>query len=383
MFKISKEDAQKIIHTMRSGTAPYPYAESIICGREREIAEFRYQLDLLDNGSGSFKFICGDYGIGKSLLLNAYKRIALQEDYVVASFQINNGFRLNKIEDLYYAIMHNLSIKNHPHIKASFEDIFDLWVENLHNAPSAELKRYEINAVCEALTKYNANFARAFLSYMRGRIQNNQEMTAISGAWLTGERNIPYELKAKYGFTGSVDKANTLDFLKAFVRLITLLEYKGLIVFIDELNLVLDERSDIRQVSYNTLKHLIDLTTSGETPKVMFVLSGTEELLKNKEKGILSNTPLAQRLNYQSFESLNANRGHQNIMPIKTLNAEALLDLTKTILHLYTQVHPRLVTIDAHMLYADIAGKLDKSQWATRHFVIKITEALDLLATLE
>ena len=381
MFKISKEEAKKIIHTMRSGAAPYPYAESIICGRDQEIAEFRYQLDLLENGTGSFKLICGDYGIGKSLLLNAYKRIALQEDYVVASFQINNGFRLNKIEDLYYAIMHSLSIKGHVHTKASFEDIFDIWVDNLQNAPNAELKRYEISAVCEALTKFNANFARAFLSYMRGRIQNNNEMTTVSGAWLTGERNIPYQLKAKYGFTGSVDKANTLDFLKAFVKLITLLEYKGLIVFIDELNLVLDERSDIRQVSYNTLKHLIDLTTSGETPKVMFLLSGTDALLKNVEKGILSNTPLAQRLNFQSFESLNTNSYHQNIMPIRTLNAQSLLDLTNTILHLYIQVHPKLATVDAHMLYADVANKLDKTEKATRHFVIKTTEVLDSLVT--
>ena len=230
ILRLTNDEALKMINTLRSGTSPIHHADAWVIGRDQELENYRKSLNLLAKGTGNVKLVTGDYGMGKSLLINAYKQIALNEDYVIASFQVNNGFRLNKLEDLYYAIMHNLFLKHKPEHKVSFEDIFDIWVENLQNAPHSDRKRFEVNTVCQELSKYNMNFARAFLIFMRGRIQRNQEMIHVSSAWLTGERNIPYELKQKYDLVGAVDKTNTLDFLKAFTKLITLLDYKGLIV---------------------------------------------------------------------------------------------------------------------------------------------------------
>ncbi|HAS74126.1 MAG TPA: hypothetical protein DCS67_08290 [Clostridiales bacterium UBA8960] len=376
-MRLSNEEAQKLIHTLRSGTSPLYQSNAFICGREKELDEYHHCLKLLDKGNGLVKLITGQYGMGKSLLVNAFKQIALNEDFIVSSFQINNGFRLNKIEDLYYAIMHNLTLKDNRYAKSSFEDIFELWVENLQGAPYADRKRYEVNTVCQELSRYNMNFARAFLTFMRGRIQRNQEMTNVASAWLTGEHHIPFELKQKYNLSGAVDKTSTLDFLKAFVKLITLLDYKGLVVFIDEIDLVLGDRSDFRQNAYNNLKHLIDMTSTGEMTKIMFVFSGTDQILTNTEKGILSNTPLAQRLNFDSVEALEQNSTHQTIMPLSSLNANELIELTRRIVRIYRQNAPLPETLDDLSLYAQIVKSINESTFATRTYVTKLIERLD------
>lgn len=376
-MRLTNEDAQKLIHTLRSGTAPVYQSDAFICGRETELETYHNCLKRLEKGHGIVKLVVGEYGVGKSLLISAFKQMALNEDFVVSSFQINNGFRLNKIDDLYYAIMHNLSLKDRRYSKSSFEDIFNLWVENLQSAPYLDRKRYEVNTVCQALSKFNMNFARAFLVFMRGRIQRNQEMTGVASAWLTGEHNIPYDLKSKYGLSGAIGKMDTLDFLKAFVKLITLLDYKGLVIFIDEIDLVLGDRSDHRQNAYNNLKHLIDMTSTGEMSNIMFVFSGTEEIITNKEKGILSNMPLAQRLNLGSNESISNGSIHQTIMPLSTLKPEELIELTRRIVRIYRQNAPLPEALDEIDLYSQIIKSSTESSFTTRIFVTKLIDRLD------
>lgn len=380
LLRLTNDEALKMINTLRNGTSPVNHADAWIVGREQELENYHKSLNLLAKGTGNVKLVTGDYGIGKSLLINAYKQIALNEDYVIASFQVNNGFRLNKLEDLYYAIMHNLFLKHIPDQKVSFEDIFDIWVENLQNAPHSDRKRFEVNTVCQELSKYNMNFARAFLIFMRGRIQRNQEMIHVSTAWLTGERNLPYDLKQKYDLVGAVDKTNTLDFLKAFTKLITLLDYKGLIVFIDEIDLVINDRSDLRQTAYNNLKHLIDLSTSGEMNRLLFIFSGASEIITHPEKGLLTNTALAQRLNLSHKNNLDA-----AVIQLSPIGTPALLTLTQNILKLYRQNHTLPNTLDYKSVYESVLEHLGEVPSVTRTYITALIAYLDTLshATLE
>lgn len=379
-MRISNEDALKLINSLRNGTSPVYHSEALSTGREAELEAFREALERLHEGSGLVRLITGAFGAGKSFLVQNFKDAALKEDFIIASFQLNNGFRLNKLDDLYYAIMHHLYLKDKPNTKVSFDDIFDLWVHNLQNAPHADRKRYEVNTVCQELSKYNMNFARAFLSFMRGRIQRNQEMMSVACAWLTGERHIPVELKQKYELVGAVDKTNTIDFLKAFIKLITLLDYSGLVVFIDEVDLVLNDRSDIRQTAYNNFKHLVDLATSGEMSNVMFVFSGNETLITDEQKGILSNTPLSQRLNLTQ-DCVDLNQKHQTVIHVNPLDSDALIRLTDKILKLYRQCYALPEFCTSEHAYAYVSSQMTAEDAATRHYVIALTAYLDALKT--
>ena len=373
ILKTQANDASKIINALRNGVPPVGLTDHLIFGRQRELDEFKRCFSALKNGESIVKIITGEYGAGKSHLVNAVKNLALKEDYIIASFQVNDGFRLNKIDDLYYAIMHNLYMKDAHSEKTSFNEIFNLWIENLQTAPFPNRKRVEINAVCQELSKYNMNFARAFLMFMRGRIQRNQEMQNVTTAWLTGEKNIPYELKHKYDLIGHVDKANTLDFLKAFSKLINLLGYNGLIIFIDELDQVISDRRDHRTLAYNNLKHLIDLTTSGEMPHSMFVFSGTPDLVTDSEKGFMSLESLAQRLNLPLDPTQLDQR--QTLIHLDRLSEEALLSLANKLLELYRIQEEPISELPSPQRLMD---QIDVSTLkTTRHFVTKAIQYLD------
>lgn len=373
VLKRTVQDSEKLIHALRNGTVPIQHANCILSGRKAEIDEFNRCLDLIKGETGQVKMILGDYGVGKTFLLNTYKQLALSQDYIVASFQINNGFRANKIDDLYYAIMHNLTIKQIPDKKISFDDIFNIWVHNIQHSPIPNQARYEINAVCTELSKFNQNYARAFLSFMRGRIQKNHEMTQVTSAWLSGEKNIPYALKEKYNLVGHVEKSNVIDFLRAFIKLATLLDYKGLIVFIDEVDMVLHERSDLRQTAYNNIKHLIDLATSGEMPRVFFVFSGTTRCVSDEEKGLKSNPALAQRLNLTTEKQENQNP----VTLLRRLEEDDLIDLTHKVMHIYNHYRALPRSIDGDALYAKVVDELSSESYVTRQFVTTLIHQLD------
>ncbi|MBF4695216.1 BREX system ATP-binding domain-containing protein [Fusibacter ferrireducens] len=366
-------EASKIINALRNGVAPVGLTENLIFGRQRELTEFNRCFSALKNGESIVKIITGEYGAGKSHLVHAIKNLALQGDYIIASFQVNGGFRLNKMDDLYYAIMHNLYMKGAHFEKTSFNEIFDLWIENLQTAPFPNQKRVEINTVCQEISKYNMNFARAFLMFMRGRIQRNQEMQNVTTSWLTGEKNIPFELKQKYDLIGHVDKTNTLDFLKAFSKLIHLLGYNGLIVFIDELDQIISERRDYRALAYNNLKHLIDLSASGEMAHSMFVFSGTPNLLSDYEKGFMSLEALSQRLNLPLDPDVSDPR--QTVIHLERISEDAILSLVHQLIELYQiQDEP----LDKMPSPQDVLRTIDASNLkTTRHVVTKAVQYLD------
>lgn len=375
-LKLSSKDSLNLINALRNGTSPIRYTESILSGRGAEVQEFLRCLNVIKQNTGQIKVILGDYGVGKTFLLRTYKRLAAQNDYLISSFALSDGLRINKTEDLYYALMHNLSIKNH---QTSFEHLFNLWVDNMKHCPNPNQSRRELQMVCESLAQYNQNYARVFTNFIRARIQNDLEMTQVTSAWLSGELGLPHALKEKYEIVGQIGKQDAIDNLKAFIKLITLLDYKGLVVFIDELDWILDARSDIRTAAYQNIKQLIDLTTSGEIGHLLIVFSGTPELVRNREKGFHCNPALAQRLNLTTFD------WHQQtplslmrpVFEVKALSSGALMELTHKVYRLYKSTYaiPQAITPDA--LYQEIATKFESNAFVTREFVTELIQKLD------
>lgn len=380
-LKLTSKDSLNLINALRNGTTPLRFSESILSGRAQEVQEFLRCLNVIKHDTGQVKVIVGDYGVGKTFLLRTYKAIAAQNDFLVSSFSLSDSLRINKTEDLYYALMHNLSVKNH---QTSFEHLFNLWVDNMKHCPVPHQSRREIQTVCDTLSQFNQNYARVFTNFMRARIQNNHEMAQVTSAWLSGELSLPHTLKEKYELVGQIGKQEALDNLKAFIKLITLLDYRGLVVFIDELDWILDARSDIRTAAYQNIKQLVDLTTSGEIGHLMIVFSGTPELIRNKEKGFYTNLALAQRLNLTHFD------WHQDtsvalmrpVFEVKPLKNNALIELTHKVFRLYKSTFDLPNAITADGIFEQTFESLKDGVFATRDFVTALIQTLDAKTNL-
>lgn len=377
-------DAKLIINSLKNGGIPKKYINEIMIGREAEVNELKRNLNHLKMGSGTIKFILGSYGTGKSFLVHQLKKIATEDDFVVAMMQIDRVFRMNKLDDLYYYVMHHLYVKNTDGL-ATFDDIFEIWIDNLKNAPDKVQSTQEINKVIKTIQKYNDTFARALLNYIRSKIKNDEELTRAISSWLSGEQNIPYEIKQKFNVIGSVDKSNMFDFFKAFSKLAELLGYSGLVIIIDEIDLITNERSDIRINAYENMKHLIDLTVSGDLIKTMFLFTGANSIVSDEEKGMLSNEALSQRL---GLSKNSYNDGFDNlkesIIYLKSIKSENYNQLTESIVSIYKKAYGfksdiHLESLKNWVLYTYHKEEKQIEDLKTREFITRLIKILETI----
>ncbi|HYF81614.1 MAG TPA: BREX system ATP-binding domain-containing protein [Clostridia bacterium] len=382
---LTTQKARQIINALKNGVVPDEDLEFLCVGREREILEFARCFEITADGSGTVKFLNGEYGSGKSFLINVIKQNAVKNNFIVSKIQVDRGFRFNNLEHLYYHVMHNLTLNVTGKSVTSFESIFDLWISKLQDEPDRSKAALEINTVISALNKYNMSFARAFLAYIKARVDKDRPLSDAVASWLMGERNIPANLKAKFDVIGSVDRLNSIDFLKTFVELIKLLGYSGLIILIDELELIMSERVDIRRVSYENLRSMVDICCSGELGSCMFVFAATNDFFENPEKGVKTYEALSQRLGDAIDKSNSALYDvRQPIIRLQKLSVEEFQELTDRVIEIYKQLYnfePK-TSNESIRSWTFISCKkfgAKISELSIREYLTKLIEVLDIM----
>ncbi|HQO43254.1 MAG TPA: DUF2791 family P-loop domain-containing protein, partial [Bacillota bacterium] len=384
-MELTVQRARNIINALKNGVVPDCDLELLCVGRNREIKEFERCFEVTCGGSGTVKFLNGEYGSGKSFLMNVIKQTAVKNDFIVSKIQVDRGFRFNNLEHLYYHVMHNLALSITGGSVTSFESIFDLWISRLQESTNKDSATAEINKVISTLNIHNMSFARAFLAYIRARIEKDRVLSDAIASWLMGEKNIPANLKAKFDVVGSVDRLNSIDFLKAFVNLIKLLGYSGLIILIDELELIMNERIDIRRVSYENLRNIIDVCCSGELGSCMFVFAATNDFFENPEKGIKTYEALSQRLGDAIDKSNSALYDvRQPVIRLHKLNTEEFQELTDRVINIYKILYNFVPANSNESIRSwtfislrKFGGKL--AELSIREYLTKLIEVLDIM----
>jgi len=213
---ISKVQALGILSSLKMGINPSLKIEGLSVGREAHKLEISRCLDLTKEGAGIVKFISGEYGSGKTFIINLLAEEALKRNFVVSRLQIDSGMRFNDLGNFYYSLMHSLEIKGDKNGGTSFEEMFDRWIEKLGAMENREDAAIIINQVVEGLNDYNSSFSRAFLVYIKAKISKDIELSNAAASWIKGEKNIPIGLKVRFEVKGNIDKENSMDFFKAF-----------------------------------------------------------------------------------------------------------------------------------------------------------------------
>ncbi|MFZ5353067.1 MAG: BREX system ATP-binding domain-containing protein [Bacillota bacterium] len=384
-MELTLQAAGRILNALKNGVVPDEDLEHIIVGRDKEMQEIQRCFDIVRSGCGVVKFVSGQYGSGKSFLLNAIRQKALQQNFITAKIQIDKGFRFNNLEHFYYHMMHNLSSKGYDRSGTSFENIFDLWVKDLQSFEEKSKVAEEIQRVITELNRYNASFSRAFLTYIRSRIIKDNSLANAVASWLTGEKNIPASVKAKFEVIGNIDRVNSIDFLKAFLKLVQLLGYSGTVILIDELELVMNERSDIRKTSYENIRYIIDICCSGEISGCMFVLAGTDDFFENPEKGARAYQALSQRMGEAIDKSDTALSDiRKPVMSLKAFDRSDMKKLTEKVIDIYSMVYniKLQITTDSLISWTLLSCKklgARASELNIREYLTKLLEILDIM----
>ena len=97
--------ARQIVEALRFGIAPMDAVERITFGRDREIAGFRRWLDEEDG----VLLLEGEYGVGKTHLLEHLSMLALRENFAVSRVSVDAAeTTFDKPKQVYRSIIENL-----------------------------------------------------------------------------------------------------------------------------------------------------------------------------------------------------------------------------------------------------------------------------------
>ena len=82
--KVPKRIAQTVIGSLKGGVVPRIGLPYITVGRKSEIEALLHDVDIIQEGGASFRFIVGRYGSGKSFLIQTIRNYVMDRGFVVA-----------------------------------------------------------------------------------------------------------------------------------------------------------------------------------------------------------------------------------------------------------------------------------------------------------
>lgn len=379
------------------GNVPKEGFGELLVGREDEIEMFKKELAYVRQGGGSTKFIRGDYGSGKTFLARMVRELAWEQNFVVSWVELGRGVQFNKLENIYNKIIDGMRTRNYQDIPA-FEYILQDWLnrleesiryqEDLNPLDPEDRKKItrlidlKIEAVLQNVGAYNSSFVNAIRGYYHASKERKNQVKSAAIGWLRGEKNIPSQLKNEFNVKGTIDKENVFSFLNAIIHLIVEIDYAGLLVVIDEAELIANiTRRDFRNDAYENLRRVVDSTMNHELSHVLFIFTATELFFEDEERGIPSYQALFQRIDSLKREGFRDLR--VPIIPLDGLNKEQLLSISYRDIHSKVYNWEAVERLNEHLLKElvnQMANRFNQDvKTLPRNFLKVLVDELDLL----
>ena len=92
--KVPRRVLGSLLASVSAGVVPRAGAPYIAIGRKDEIAALLSDLEQIDAGGGSMRFLIGRYGSGKSFLIQLIRGYALERDFITADADLSPERRL-------------------------------------------------------------------------------------------------------------------------------------------------------------------------------------------------------------------------------------------------------------------------------------------------
>ena len=354
--RVPKRILTSLLASVSAGVVPRAGAPYIAIGRKDEIAALLSDLEAVNEGGGSMRFLIGRYGSGKSFLMQLIRGYALERDFLTADADLSPERRLYGTGGsgvaTYRELMKNLASKSSPD-GAALPRILARWISDLQarvvkTGLSSEDARFSValsHEVLESLREMEFlvggfDFARVITAYYSAYQAGDDERRSACLRWLRGEFSTKTEARSALGFSVSViiDDDNWYDFLKLWAALSRTMGYRGLVVFIDEcVNLYKISHRVSRENNYEKILSMFNDTLQGRASGLALILGGTPQFLEDTRRGLFSYEALRSRLCDSRF----ALEGFKNligpVIRLRRLSDDELFALISRITKLYAQ----------------------------------------------
>lgn len=352
--KISKKVSTALINSLGAGVVPRIGVEHIAVGREKELQSLSQNLNDIAEGVAAFRFIIGNYGSGKSFMLQMIRNRAMEQGFVVADTDLSSERRLagtnNEGLATYRELMSRLATKTRPD-GGALVSILEGWINKIQQEiaqetgmrpndegfdDKVETKIREVVQYIEDLV-HGFDFGSIIIAYWRGYRLDNDDLKNAAMRWLRGEFNTKTEAKAALGVRVIIDDESWYDYIKLWAKFVAEIGYKGLLVLVDEaVNLYQISTTVSREKNYNRLLTMFNDTMQCKAEHLGIVIGGTTKFLEDPNRGLFADQAWRRRTKESRFVAqANVQEYMGPVIRLLPLNEEEIL----TLLQRLTEIH--------------------------------------------
>jgi len=368
MEQVPKRIANTVINALKGGVVPRVGLEYITVGRTQEIDAILHDIDIVQEGGATFRFIVGKYGSGKSFLLQTIRNYATAKGFVVmdADLSPERRFAGTKGQGLatYKELVRNMSVKSKPD-GGALPLILEKWISGIQTEvaqthpvgndefnTAVEKRIYTLTDELEGMVN-GFEFAKAVVAYWKAYQEDDQATKSNVLRWFRGEYPSRKEAKQDLGINWIVTDESWYDFLKIFATFMVGAGYQGVLIMVDELvNIFKIPNSISRNNNYEKLLMMYNDALQGKAQHIGFLMGCTPQCVEDRYKGIFSYEALRSRLAEGHFSSDYFTDLSAPIIKLSMLSQEEMFVLIEKLRSIHADLYnyePRLS--DKDMLY--------------------------------
>ena len=347
--------ANILINALKGGVVPRVGLEYITVGRAQEIAAILHDIDLISDGSASFRFIVGKYGSGKSFLLQTIRNYATAKGFAVVDADLSpeRRFAGTKGQGLatYKELIQNLSTKSKPD-GGALPLILEKWISGVQamvktrtdlegEAFNREVEKqiYAVAGSLEGMVN-GFEFAKAVVAYWTAYRMDDTATKSNVLKWFRGEYVTRRDAKADLDINFIITDETWYDFLKIMAAFLVGAGYKGLLVLIDELvNIFKIPNSITRQNNYEKILTIYNDVLQGKARHIGFLMGGTPQCIEDGYKGVFSYEALRSRLAEGHFSAQGLKDLSAPIIRLQMLTQEEMYVLVEKLRDIHAQLY--------------------------------------------
>lgn len=398
--RVPKRIAQTVLNSLKGGVVPRIGLPYITVGRKAEIEALLHDVDVIQEGGASFRFIVGRYGSGKSFLLQTIRNYVMDKNFVVVDGDLSPERRLqgSKGQGLatYRELIQNLSTKTRPE-GGALTLILDRWINSVQTQVASEgissddpkfeaAVDQKIYGVISSLNElvHGFDFAKLLNMYYHAYMSGDDETKAKVIKWFRGEYSHKTEAKKELGVDIIISDSDWYEYLKLFATFFRQAGYAGLMIMIDELvNIYKIPNAISRQYNYEKILTMYNDTLQGKAKYLGIIMCGTPQAVEDRRRGVYSYEALRSRLASGKFAQEGARDMYAPVIKLEPLTAEEMLVLTEKLADMHANLYgyERTITDDdlAQFIKIEYARVGADTNITPREIIRDFIELLDII----
>ena len=398
--RVPKRIAQAVLNSLKGGVVPRIGLPYITVGRKAEIEALLHDVDVIQEGGASFRFIVGRYGSGKSFLLQTIRNYVMDKNFVVVDGDLSPERRLqgSKGQGLatYRELIQNLSTKTRPE-GGALTLILDRWINSVQTQVVSEgiasddpkfeaAVDQKIYGVISSLNElvHGFDFAKLLNMYYHAYMSGDDEIKAKVVKWFRGEYSHKTEAKKDLGVDIIISDSDWYEYLKLFATFFRQAGYAGLMIMIDELvNIYKIPNAISRQYNYEKILTMYNDTLQGKAKYLGIIMCGTPQAVEDRRRGVYSYEALRSRLASGKFAQEGARDMYAPVIKLEPLTAEEMLVLTEKLADMHANLYgyERTITDDdlAQFIKIEYARVGADTSITPREIIRDFIELLDIV----